>query len=61
MSASDVVILFGGTSGERRVSVATAQHVSAVLPEAETWFVSLDGRVYQTPRELLQAFERPFE
>src|SRR6267378_228865 len=40
MSGSDVTILFGGTSNERRVSVASAQNVSAVLDEAEAWFLA---------------------
>jgi len=42
--ASDVSILFGGTSNERRVSVASAQNVSAVLDEAEAWFLVRRGR-----------------
>jgi D-alanine-D-alanine ligase len=61
MPASDVVILFGGTSSERRVSVASGQHVSAVLDEAAAWFVAPSGAVFDVPREDLQRFQRPFE
>lgn len=61
MSGSGVIILFGGTSNERRVSVASAQNVSAVLDEAEAWFLAPTGAVHQVPREALAAFERPFE
>ncbi|HUJ26845.1 MAG TPA: ATP-grasp domain-containing protein [Myxococcales bacterium] len=58
---SDVTILFGGTSPERRVSVASAQHVSAVLDEAEPWFLAPSGAVFPVARDELARFERPFE
>jgi D-alanine-D-alanine ligase len=61
MPGSGVIILFGGTSNERRVSVASAQNVSAVLDEAEAWFLAPAGAVHRVPREALAAFERPFE
>src|SRR5256886_10449873 len=61
MSGSDAIILFGGTSNERRVSVASAQHVAAVLDEAEAWFLAPSGAVHRVTREELAAFERPFE
>jgi D-alanine-D-alanine ligase len=58
---SDVVILFGGASSERLVSVASAQNVSAHLPEATCWFLAVDGAVTPVPREALAAHQRPFE
>jgi D-alanine-D-alanine ligase len=61
MSASDVVILFGGSSSERRVSVASAQHVAELLPEAEPLFFAQTGAVFRVPRAELLEFERPFE
>src|SRR2546427_8156381 len=61
MSGSDVTILFGGTSNERRVSVASAQNVSAVLDEAEAWFLAPSGAVHRVTREELAGFQRPFE
>jgi len=58
---SDVTILFGGGSSERRVSVASAQHVSAILEDAATWFLAPSGAVLDVKRDELQRFERPFE
>jgi D-alanine-D-alanine ligase len=61
MSGSDIVILFGGSSSERRVSVASAKNVASVLPEAEAWFLATSGTVHRTEAATLQAFDRPFE
>src|SRR5260370_37154081 len=61
MSGSDVTILLGGSSNERRVSVASGQHASAVLDAAEPWFMAPSGAVFRVSREELARFERPFE
>jgi D-alanine-D-alanine ligase len=61
MSGSGVIILFGGTSNERRVSVASAQHIAAVLDEAEAWFLAPSGAVHPVTRDELAGFERAFE
>src|SRR3954463_3290666 len=61
MAGSDVIILFGGSSSERRVSVASGQHVSAVLDEAEAWFLAPSGAVHRVPRDVFAGFEKPFE
>src|SRR3954454_11628827 len=61
MPGSDANILFGGESSERRVSVASAQHVSAVLDEAQAFFLAPSGAVHAVDRDELQRFERPFE
>ena len=61
MSGSDVTILFGGASNERRVSQASAQNVSSVLDEARVWYLAPTGAVFAVQREDLQRFERPFE
>src|SRR5437016_3492426 len=53
MSGSGVIILFGGTSNERRVSVASAQHIAAVLDEAEAWFLAPTGAVHPVTRDVL--------
>ena len=58
---SDVTIVFGGTSPERRVSQASGQNVASFLPEARCWFISPAGAVYAVARDDLQKFERPFE
>lgn len=55
------VILFGGPSGERRVSVASAQNVANVLTEAAVWFISTSGTVHPVMQSELQAFDKPFE
>ena len=58
---SDVVILFGGASSERLVSVASAQNVSAHLPDAACWFLSAEGAVFTIDPAMLAAHPRPFE
>jgi len=61
MSGADVTILFGGSSSERRVSVASAQHVAAVLDQAAALFLAPSGAVFEVSREALAGFQRPFE
>lgn len=61
MSFSDVVVLFGGASSERRVSVASAQHVLSVLGDAHGWFEAPDGRVWACDPAEVAAFAKPFE
>ncbi len=61
MPGSDATILFGGSSTERRVSVASGQHVAAVLDEAAALFLAPTGEAYQVRREDLLRFEKPFE
>jgi D-alanine-D-alanine ligase len=54
-------ILFGGISGERRVSVASAQNVAGIFSAARTWFWAPDGRVIPCERAALLGHERAFE
>src|SRR5262245_62338279 len=61
MSVFQLVLLFGGRSGERRVSVASAQNLGTVLSRAEPWMVLPDGAVSVCPRTALLAHARPFE
>ena len=61
MSSSDTVILFGGSSNERRVSVASGQNVASVLTGAAAWFLAPEGAVHEVAPDELQAFQRPFE
>ena len=58
---SDVTILFGGTSSERRVAVASGQNVASFLTGAETWFIAPSGAVFKVLRDDLARFDRPFE
>src|SRR3954468_13862718 len=56
-----VIVLFGGPSPERKVSVASAQHVASVLEEAEAWFWATSGGIHPVERNALFAHEKPFE
>src|SRR6476469_7730676 len=56
-----ITILFGGTSKERLVSVATAQALHSALPEADLWFWDADDTVHATRSETLLGHARPFE
>lgn len=58
---SRVVVLFGGRSNERLVSVASAQNVVERLPRAEPWFLADDGRLHRCSSAELSAHLRPFE
>lgn len=56
-----VIVLFGGRSDERQVSVATAQNIVRTLGSPLCWFWAPDGSVYDvSTRELLE-HQRPFE
>ncbi len=61
---NDCVILFGGSSEERLVSVASAQNIAAVIPEAKLWFWTREGRIHEVePLELAghaEAFTKEF-
>lgn len=54
-------ILFGGTNRERLVSVASAQALTATLPQADLWYWAADGQVHEAQAEALAAHQRPFE
>jgi D-alanine-D-alanine ligase len=56
-----VVVLFGGVSNERKVSVASAQNVCGALPDAKAWFIDPQGAVFETARARLLAHARAFE
>jgi D-alanine-D-alanine ligase len=59
--SSDVIILFGGRCSERKVSVASAQHLAEVLSSATLWFWSPRGEVFEVAKQALVAHDRPFE
>jgi D-alanine-D-alanine ligase len=58
--AEQVVILFGGHSDERRVSVASAQHICSLVDGVDAWFESPSGEVFRTDIEALKAHKDPF-
>lgn len=60
MKKKKPLILFGGISEERMVSVASAQNLSTHLPEAELWFMSTTGDVYSVSRSELAIHTNPF-
>ncbi|MCP5002485.1 MAG: ATP-grasp domain-containing protein [Planctomycetes bacterium] len=55
------VILFGGNSSERRVTVASTQNILEALPEAEAWFISTMGEVYVCSSMHVSKHENAFE
>ena len=58
---NSIVLLFGGASSERRVSVASAQHILERLPRALAWFEAPEGPIFEVPASELGAFDQPFE
>jgi D-alanine-D-alanine ligase len=57
----ETIILFGGISSERRVSVASAQHLSSLLPSAELWYWSPSGKIEAVSPGILAAHKNPFD
>src|SRR2546430_14605725 len=55
------IILFGGPSDERHVSVASAQNVVRALGNPLAWFWAPDGPVHDVAVDDLLAHQRPFE
>jgi D-alanine-D-alanine ligase len=55
-----VIVLFGGRSDERHVSVASAQNVVRTLGAPLAWFWAPGGAVYDVNRDELLAHEKPF-
>jgi len=56
-----IIILFGGNSDERHVSVASAQNIVRALPNALAWFWAPHGAVHDVAPGDLLAHQRPFE
>lgn len=61
MSEKNLIILFGGESRERLVSVATAQNMAQALPEALCWFWAADDKIYEVSSAELQAHQDVFK
>lgn len=58
---TQTIVLFGGTSDERHVSVASAQNVLRALDgNALAWFQAPDGAVHDVGVREVLAHERPF-
>lgn len=56
-----IIVLFGGRSDERHVSVASAQNVVRTLGSPLAWFQAPDGAVHDVAPADLLAHQRPFE
>jgi D-alanine-D-alanine ligase len=59
--ANTIIVLFGGRSDERHVSVASAQNIARTLGNPLCWFWSPEGAVYDVSIPDLLAHQRPFE
>jgi D-alanine-D-alanine ligase len=55
-----VIVLFGGRSDERHVSVASAQNVVRTLDAPLAWFWAPNGAVYDVDRDELLSHRNPF-
>lgn len=55
------ILLFGGRSDERLVSVASAQNLSGQFDFGELWYMDPQGRVATVSRQELADHQRPFE
>jgi D-alanine-D-alanine ligase len=55
-----VIVLFGGRSDERHVSVASAQNVVRTLGAPLAWFWASNGAVHDVNRDELLAHPNPF-
>jgi D-alanine-D-alanine ligase len=56
----DCIILFGGSSEERLVSVASAQNLSKTIPEAALWFMNQEGGIHKVLASELAEHADPF-
>lgn len=57
---NDCIILFGGSSEERLVSVASAQNLSRTIPEAALWFMNQEGGIHKVSASELAEHADPF-
>jgi D-alanine-D-alanine ligase len=55
------IVLFGGSSDERQVSVATAQNVARAIRSPLCWFEASEGAIHDVPPAELLTHQRPFE
>ena len=56
-----IIVLFGGPSDERHVSVASAQNIVRTLGNPLAWFWAPDGPVHDVSTAELLAHQCPFE
>jgi len=56
-----IIVLFGGRSDERHVSVASAQNIVRTLESPLAWFWAPNGAVHDVALKDLLSHQRPFE
>lgn len=56
-----IIVLFGGPSDERQVSVASAQAIIRALDKPLMWFWAPGGAIHDVRRDDVLGHERPFE
>jgi D-alanine-D-alanine ligase len=56
-----IIVLFGGPSDERQVSVASAQAIIRALDMPLMWFWAPEGAIHDVRRDDVLGHERPFE
>ncbi|HUP61062.1 MAG TPA: ATP-grasp domain-containing protein [Thermoanaerobaculia bacterium] len=56
-----IIVLFGGPSDERHVSVASAQNIVRALDRPLAWFWAPNGAVHDVAVDDLLAHQQPFE
>jgi D-alanine-D-alanine ligase len=61
MQRESMILVCGGTSEERRVSVASAQNIARVWADTTVWFIAPERPVHVCGSEVLCAHEHPFE
>ncbi len=61
MTTQQSVLLFGGNSDERLVSVASSQNLSTQYTFSELWYFHPNGSITKTDLQELSAHQRPFE
>mgnify|MGYP000921781723 CR=1 FL=1 len=60
MSAKKVALIFGGTSNERLVSVASAQNVVNYFQNPDIYFINLEGQWFKISKDELLTHKNPF-
>lgn len=57
----EIIVLFGGESNERFVSIASAQNIASTLINAKYWYWATNDFVFEIPRLVLLKFKNTFQ
>jgi D-alanine-D-alanine ligase len=58
--ARNIILLFGGESNERLVSVASAQNMASALDKVTLWFWHVSGGIFELSYDELMQHKEPF-